>query len=197
MPALAVSLLAIAGCAQDRLEVSSSVALPPELQGKLESSASLPGCGDDGSMTIYADDGHDEFRPEIVRISPNGDLLTRIDVQRIPGFAPELNYYFSPAPNGETDFLLQSSYPWKDEIARKRPTKIVVRGTTNPTTELLRFSSTGELVSRVHLAPQLAGAKLAVFADGTILVIGRVNPREHNPGVLVGAALRLGWDSRP
>ena len=63
MPALAVSLLAIAGSAQDRLEISSSVTLPVELQGKLESSGSLPGCGDDGNMTIFADEGNDEFRP--------------------------------------------------------------------------------------------------------------------------------------
>jgi len=185
MLALAVSLLAIAGSTQDRLEIASSVTLPADLQGRLESSGSLPGCGDDGNITIFADEGKDEFRPDIVRISPNGDVLARIDVQHLPGFTTDLNYYFSPGPNGETDLLLQSSYPWKDEIVENGHPRFVVRGTTNPATELLRFSSGGELVSRIHLVPQLAGSKLAVFANGTVLIIGRANPQEHNPGVLL------------
>jgi hypothetical protein len=185
IPVLCVSLLAIAGGAQDRLEISSSVTLPAELRGQLESAASLPGCGDDGSMIIYADQGKDEFRPDIVRISPNGDLLARIDLQHLPGFTPDLNYYFAPGPNGETYLLLQGSYPWSEEVVENGQHKAVVHGNVDSATELLRFGSTGKLISRIQLQPQLGSSKLAVFSDGTVLIIGRVNPQEHNPGVLV------------
>ena len=181
IPVLGVSMLAVGSGAQDRLAVLTSVPLPEELEGKLTSSNSLPGCGDDGNMTIYADEGEDSVRPVLFRLSPNGNLLTQIHIQHLPGFKADLNFASAPGLNGETYVLFQSRYPWYDE----KQHKLEVEGASNPITELLRFSSTGELLSRIQLQPEFEASHVAVFSGGTILVIGRTIGQRYNRGPLV------------
>jgi hypothetical protein len=182
---LGVSMLAIGSAAQDRLAVLTSVPLPELLEGKLTSANSLPGCGDDGNMTIYADEGDDDVRPVLFRLSPNGNLLAKIDIQHVSGFNADLNFASAPGLNGETYVLFQGRYPWYNETQHK----LEVEGASNPTTELLRFSSAGELLSRIKLQPQFEASHVAAFSSGTILVIGRTIGQQFNRGPLVARLL--------
>lgn len=182
---ICVSVFPIGCAAQGKLAVISSVPLPEVLEGKLAQSSSPPGCGDDGSLTIYSDEGKEDVRPGIFRLSPNGNVLAHIDIQDLQGFTPHTNFDFASGPNGEIYLLLQDSYPWYDQSEHK----IVVEGTASPTTELLRFSSTGDLISRTQLQPQFEASKLAVFSDGTVLLLGRAIGQGYNRGLLVARFL--------
>ena len=165
--ALSVLVPLIACVAQDTLAVISSVPLPEVLEGKLNFASSPPGCGEDGNLSIYADDGDNDVRPAIFRLSPNGNVLAHIEIQKLQGFTNHTDFLFASGPNGETYVLLQNGYPYYDENQHKD----VVEGTAGSTTQLLRFNATGDLISRISLPPQLYASGLASFSDGTVLVI--------------------------
>ncbi len=181
-------ILAMPCGGQEKLTVASSVPLPEELEGKLARSNSVPGCADDGTMMIYADEEDNDVRPSIFHISPNGNVLAHIEIRHLPGFTAD--YHFAPGPSGETFLLFQGSYPWYDENKHG----LVVEETTNPMTELLRFSSTGELLSRLQLQPHFDADQVAVFSSGTIMLIGREIGQRYNRGPLVARLLSAQGD---
>ena len=87
LSSLRVVLLAALSASQDRLEVGSSVLLP-QIWKESSRCHSLPGCGDDGNMTISTGGSKAKKTSALYYfVSRRTEhLLARIDIQHLQGF---------------------------------------------------------------------------------------------------------------
>ena len=174
-------VLSKAAAQSQRLTQVNSLPLPKGLEIKI-STNDEPRCDSAGNMLFQA--GSQDLISKLVRISPTGKLLARIDLTSVSGFENGAIDDFSDGPDNATYVLaskIKGSSVAHDESGKPSGTVFWFKSGL----WLVLFDEDGVLLSSATLKLPTGGRAyaFATFSDGNIFVVGRTDSGKTFGGI--------------
>lgn len=184
--ALLTGLVAGRAAAQTQdLALVKTVPLPSELKVSI-SSEDEPHCDGTGNLLLPIWKGMGDLRHQLVRISPTGKVLTKVNLSSVPGFQQAEIYDFSDGPDGTTYVLALKGI--SAELTHDSNGEVIgAFHTFEPDDWLLVFGKDGRLISKAKLELSISVIAFEAFATGNVFVVGFSESDESFAGIFTGS----------